>query len=155
MKQSRRNFITKATASGVGITLGLNSISTISGMNPVFKASDKIRMGFIGVGNRGSQLMNLFLQNPDCEVAALCDVYEPYVLRDFSKIHPRYVEMGKIPKMGETFSKSYLMIKILMPFVLQLLTIGMPCKQFMPFRPGKMFLLKNHLQQPYWKEGKW
>jgi predicted dehydrogenase len=105
MKQSRRNFITKATASGVGITLGLNSISTISGMNPVFKASDKIRMGFIGVGNRGSQLMNLFMQNPDCEVAALCDVYEPYVLRDFSKIHPRYVEMGKIPKMGETFSK--------------------------------------------------
>ncbi|MGM0376639.1 MAG: Gfo/Idh/MocA family protein [Bacteroidota bacterium] len=103
-KNNRRTFLKQTALTTAGIAVGINATglhlnSTL--LNP----GNKIRMGFIGVGNRGSQLMNLFMQNPDCEVAALCDVYEPYVVRDFSKIHPRYVEMGKVPKMGETFSK--------------------------------------------------
>lgn len=66
---------------------------------------EKIRVGFIGVGNRGSQLLNLFMQHPDCEVAALCDVYEPYRTRDRSQVDPRYLEIipGQVPKMGEKF----------------------------------------------------
>ena len=35
-------------------------------------ANDRIRMGFIGVGNRGSQLMDVFRLFPEVEVAALC-----------------------------------------------------------------------------------
>ena len=43
-------------------------------------ASDrKIRLGFIGVGNRGDQLLQAFLGQPDVETTALCDVYEPYL----------------------------------------------------------------------------
>ena len=70
-------------------------------------ANDKIRMGFIGVGNRGSQLLNLFMMQPDVEVAALCDVYEPFLTRDFSKVAQRYKDElgGRIPKLGETFPK--------------------------------------------------
>jgi predicted dehydrogenase len=62
-------------------------------------------MGFIGIGNRGSQLLDQFMLNADCEVAALCDIYEPYRLRDRSKVDPRYLQMmeGQIPKMGEKF----------------------------------------------------
>jgi predicted dehydrogenase len=33
----------------------------------------------IGVGNRGDQLLDAFLVHKDCEIAALCDVYEPYL----------------------------------------------------------------------------
>ena len=71
-------------------------------------ASDKIRVGFIGVGNRGTQLLRLFMAQPDCEVAALCDLYEPYLQRDYSKVDKRYTEGplgkgGQIPKMGEKF----------------------------------------------------
>ena len=49
-------------------------------------------MGFIGVGNRGSQLLKIFMDQPDCQIAALCDVYEPYVTRDRSKVDPRYLQ---------------------------------------------------------------
>jgi predicted dehydrogenase len=42
-------------------------------------ANDRIRVGFIGVGNRGDQLLDSFLPHKDCEVVALCDVYEPYL----------------------------------------------------------------------------
>ena len=64
-------------------------------------------MGFIGIGNRGSQLLNLFMQQPDIEVAALCDIYEPYLLRDRSKVDQRYLNdrPGQVPKMEENFAK--------------------------------------------------
>jgi predicted dehydrogenase len=42
-------------------------------------ANDRVRLGFIGVGNRGDQLLDAFLVHKDAEVAALCDVYEPYL----------------------------------------------------------------------------
>ena len=40
----------------------------------VMGANDRIRLGFIGVANRGGQLLNAFLKHDDMEVAALCDV---------------------------------------------------------------------------------
>ena len=68
------------------------------------KASDRIRMGFIGVGNRGTQLLERFMANPKAEIVALCDVYEPYLKRDRSAVHPRYLDAGiPVPKMGEAF----------------------------------------------------
>ena len=105
-KTNRRDFITKTTIAATGLTFGLNAVpAKLSGAGP----NDKIRMGFIGIGNRGSQLLKLFMAQPDCEVAALCDLYEPYLLRDYSKVDRRYTEGvlgkgGQIPKMGETFA---------------------------------------------------
>jgi predicted dehydrogenase len=61
--------------------------------------SDRVRVGFIGVGNRGDQLLDAFATQPDVEVAALCDVYEPYLARNAAAIHPRYKEMGRLPRM--------------------------------------------------------
>ncbi|MFP4053342.1 MAG: Gfo/Idh/MocA family protein [Phycisphaerae bacterium] len=61
----------------------------------------KVRMGFIGVGNRGTLLMNNFRNNEDCEVVALCDVYKPYLTRNPDDIDPEYRQIGKVPKMGE------------------------------------------------------
>ncbi|MBN1481623.1 gfo/Idh/MocA family oxidoreductase [candidate division KSB1 bacterium] len=65
--------------------------------------NDKIRVGFIGVGNRGSQLLGLFRDNADVDIAALCDVYEPFVLRDYSLVDKRFIASvgGRIPRMGE------------------------------------------------------
>jgi predicted dehydrogenase len=61
--------------------------------------SDNVRVGFIGVGNRGDQLLDGFAKQPDVEIAALCDVYEPYLQRDAAAIHPRYKAMGRVPRM--------------------------------------------------------
>ncbi len=49
-------------------------------------SADRIRIGLIGVGNRGSQLLDGFIIQPDVDIVALCDVYEPYLQRDYSKI---------------------------------------------------------------------
>jgi predicted dehydrogenase len=90
-----------------GITLGAHALSAQSAAR-VLGANDRIRVGFIGVGNRGSQLLHSFMGQPDVEVAALCDVYEPYLTRDRSQVHPRYVrDLGtQIPRMGESFGST-------------------------------------------------
>jgi NADH/NAD ratio-sensing transcriptional regulator Rex len=101
---TRRDFITRLSLSTAGMTIGMNAISA-----PVTKkvgANDKIRVGFIGIGNRGSQLMGWFRENSDVEVTALCDVYEPYIYRDRSKVAKRYLDIGKVPRMGENLGKN-------------------------------------------------
>ncbi|MBK9391931.1 MAG: Gfo/Idh/MocA family oxidoreductase [Bacteroidetes bacterium] len=103
-KSTRREFIGKAGIVTAGVSLGVSSLSAAS-YNRILGANDKIRMGFIGVGNRGSQLLKLFMDQPDQEVAALCDIYDPYLQRDRSKVDERYLSVmpGQIPKMGENF----------------------------------------------------
>jgi len=95
--QDRRSFLVNSTVAAT---------TAVSG-NRILGANERIRMGFIGIGNRGSQLLELFMSNPDVEVAALCDIYEPYLQRDRSKVDPRYLESlsNLVPKMGEAFPK--------------------------------------------------
>lgn len=125
-KTTRRDFIKKSGVAIAGLSLADLKASSLADMkvpslagarsssmkapiidtkNRIIGANEKIRMGFIGVGNRGTQLLHMFMEQPDCEVAALCDVYEPYVLRDYSKVNKRYIKdmERQIPKMGETF----------------------------------------------------
>ena len=101
---TRRAFLSQTGMVAAGLTLGANSISA-KNYPRIMGANEKIRVGFIGVGNRGTQLLKIFMDQPDCEVAALCDVYEPYITRDRSKVDPRYIKTmsRKIPRMGETF----------------------------------------------------
>ena len=40
---------------------------------------DRIRVGFIALGNRGDQVLDAFLEHKDAEVPAVCDIYRPYV----------------------------------------------------------------------------
>jgi len=101
---SRRSFLKTSAIAATGASMGINTIGA-----PAILAErnshNKIRMGFIGVGNRGSEVMNLFMKQPDVEVAALCDVYEPYLQRNRSQVDPRLIEIyqGKVPPMGENF----------------------------------------------------
>ncbi len=87
--------------------LNASAYSRIAGAN------EKINVGFIGIGNRGSQLLGLFMKQPDAQIAAFCDTYEPYLLRDRSKVDPRYLRIlgGQIPEMGETFPNKLVLYK--------------------------------------------
>jgi predicted dehydrogenase len=100
---TRRQFLKHSamTAAGLSVGLGTMNASVFAGVKG---ANDRIRMGFIGLGNRGSQLMQRFMANDDVEVAALCDVYEPYMLRDRSQVDERWIASGKVPDMGERFA---------------------------------------------------
>jgi predicted dehydrogenase len=69
---NRRTFTQSATA--LGALAGLHAAGLVSRA-----ANDRVRLGFVGVGNRGDQLLDAFLTHPDAEIAALCDVYQPYL----------------------------------------------------------------------------
>jgi predicted dehydrogenase len=100
MPHSRRKFIASTAVTAAGISLG----SKVLGAPFIAKKrniNDTIRVGFIGVGNRGSQLLGWFSENSDVEVAAICDVYEPYKNRDRTSVSERFLEMDKVPQMGE------------------------------------------------------
>jgi predicted dehydrogenase len=63
-------------------TKGAAALGALAALSPGLRAAgsnDRIRLGFVGVGNRGDQLLDAFLAQPDAEVVALCDVYEPYL----------------------------------------------------------------------------
>jgi len=99
---TRRSFLRNSTTSAAAVALGLN-LAGGAGTRTVRGANEKIRVGFIGVGNRGTQLLTRFMQQDDVEVAALCDVYEPYLMRDYSMVEQRLKDAlgGRIPKMTE------------------------------------------------------
>jgi len=96
---TRRSFVKKTSLAAAGATVGMRSLANPS----ILGSNEKIRIGFIGLGNRGSQLLGWFMENPDVEVGALCDAYEPYIKRDRSTVNQRYLDTGKVPQMGEIF----------------------------------------------------
>jgi predicted dehydrogenase len=102
-KLNRREFLKRSA--GVGAALVLGTAATAASYRRILGANDRVRLGFIGVGNRGTQLLQAFSQFPDAEVVALCDVYQPYLDRDRGKVDPRILDaLGNlVPKMGEAF----------------------------------------------------
>ncbi len=104
--QSRRHFLAKSSVLATGLTLGGHALSSAPfNTGRVPGANDRVRVGFIGVGNRGTQLMNWFMENDDVEVAALCDVYQPYADRDINAVSERYKAIGKVPDLSQQFDK--------------------------------------------------
>src|ERR1700733_12718593 len=63
---SRRNFLGKV-ASGLGTLAGVPA--------RVLGANDRIRVGFIGAGDRGSELLHHVHACPKTEIVAFSDVY--------------------------------------------------------------------------------
>jgi len=45
----------------------------------VLGANDRVRLGFIGVGNRGDQDLTAFMEYADQQVAAVCDIRQDYM----------------------------------------------------------------------------
>ena len=68
---TRRDFTKSATVGAAGLTA--LSASRVLGAN------DRIQIGFIGLGNRGDQVLDGFLTHKDCEVVAVSDIYQPYL----------------------------------------------------------------------------
>jgi predicted dehydrogenase len=65
-KITRREF----AKAGAAATMALGALHP----ERVLGANERIRLGFIGVANRGGQLLDAFRPHADAEVAALCDV---------------------------------------------------------------------------------
>lgn len=62
---SRRRFVEGVTAAGVAV--GVTSRTSLG-------ANERFRLGLIGAGSRGNQLLGTFLARPDVDVVAVADV---------------------------------------------------------------------------------
>lgn len=60
-------------------TLAVATAATALSRTRVLGANERVRLGFIGLGNRGDQLLDAFSKHADAEVVALCDLYQPYL----------------------------------------------------------------------------
>ncbi len=74
-KTNRRAFLRNTLATGAGMIL-LPTIIPASaiGKNGHIAASERIVMGFIGVGSQGTGNMKNFLRNPEIQAISVCDV---------------------------------------------------------------------------------
>ena len=71
-KISRRAFSKASTVAALGVSVARPAVS--SGSSRILGANDRVRVGHVGVANRGGQLIKAFTEHDDVEVVALCDV---------------------------------------------------------------------------------
>jgi len=89
---SRRRFVTQSLATTAALTAAGRSQSA--------SANEKIVIGVMGLGGRGTFLANSFAKRPDCEVAWLCDVDS----RRFGRARMMIDEaQGSLPKITQDF----------------------------------------------------
>src|SRR5437879_3023787 len=90
MKTWTRRQFTK-TVAVAGATAALSNLRVLG-------ANERIRLGFIGLGNRGDQVLDAFLKHADAQVVAICDLYQPYL--DFAA-----KKIGGEPKQFKDYRK--------------------------------------------------
>ena len=73
---SRRTFL---------LSSGLTAAMSRSAMG----ANDRIRMGVLGTGTRGSYMATVLAPNADCEIVAMCDVYKRNLDRAAAKLETK------------------------------------------------------------------
>ena len=88
--KSRRKFLRQTTQGA----LGTGAVLTAGQWKKVLGANDRIRLGIIGTGNRGQDVMASFMKQTDVEVAALSDAYDKYMNEAMEKV----VKAGTTPK---------------------------------------------------------
>lgn len=71
MAINRRGFLDRSIKSGMSAALGTAAVRSFA--KPV-AASDKVIVGVMGVGGRGTALTTFFASRPDVEIAYVCDV---------------------------------------------------------------------------------
>ncbi|HEV3122514.1 MAG TPA: Gfo/Idh/MocA family oxidoreductase [Isosphaeraceae bacterium] len=86
---SRRDFVGSAS-----LSLGAAALLTGPQGTVAAPASDKIRLGLIGAGSRGNQLLDMFLPQKDADVVAICDVDDRHASETAERIKK---ERGNTP----------------------------------------------------------
>jgi predicted dehydrogenase len=96
-----RRAFTKTTLAGTAAVMA----PAVARAGRVIGANDRVRIGCLGLGYRGVQVLNAFVTQKDAQIVALCDVYEPYLNGQFDQIHPHFKKLtyrvpSKLPDFG-------------------------------------------------------
>jgi predicted dehydrogenase len=95
MKINRRRFLKKATFGAAGmIALPYIVPSSVLGSNGAVPPSEKIVMGFIGVGSMGGGHLRTFLGYNDVQAVAVCDLREMFRQKAKNRIDRHYGDKG-------------------------------------------------------------
>jgi predicted dehydrogenase len=96
---NRREFAKTTLA-----TAAAGAVPTVARAGRVVGANERVRVGCIGVGNRGVQVLNAFCAQPDAQIVALADVYDPYLNGQYDRVDPRFKALGRqIPQSQPDF----------------------------------------------------
>jgi len=76
MKLNRRNFVKQTLGSVGAVVIGSSGVSNAFAVPTILSGKDdrKVRLGFIGVGGMGTNLLRSCLSMPDVEIPAVCDI---------------------------------------------------------------------------------
>src|SRR5260370_39797823 len=74
---NRRSFVKAISAGTVGTAIFTRGTEIVRGQKSLVAPSDQVRLGIIGAGSRGQELMRYFLRVPGVRFTGLCDIYEP------------------------------------------------------------------------------
>lgn len=90
-KQSRRKFLKSSAATAAALSAAPWIVpSTALGLGGKVSPSNKINMGFIGVGGMGTGHVRRFLQYDDVHVRGICDVRDEHSQRAKKMVDERY-----------------------------------------------------------------
>lgn len=98
---TRRELLQRASALAVAGTLPAGVMAALAPKRTV-QANDKIVFGLIGCGGMGASNMRTFMNHPEVEIAALCDVDENRIPGDFKAVSDKY---GKKPEIYRDYRK--------------------------------------------------
>src|SRR4051812_20688867 len=82
-QMSRRRLLRQAAAAGVAVAAPMIIPARALGKDGAVAPSERIVFGAIGIGNRGSYVFSCFLQEPEVQCVAVCDIKA--VRRDAAK----------------------------------------------------------------------
>lgn len=104
---SRRNFIKKSIVAGAGLTMVPNLTFGIE--NNIKK--EKLKVGLIGVGLRGTNHLNNFLHRNDVNITAICDIDPNRISIALRKIAKAGAKKPKVFGKGDYDYKNLLDLK--------------------------------------------
>jgi predicted dehydrogenase len=90
-----RRVFTQSTAAAGAAAL---SYSAARAEN-IAGANERIRVGMIGVGNRGGQLLKALMQQSDVRITAICDVYQSHLEKTAARLEGRTEKFSDFRKL--------------------------------------------------------
>lgn len=96
MADTRRDFLKKAVAGTVGLTVGKSFISArAASYKKIIGANDRVNLAVIGCNSRGASLAGTFANQPGTDIRYICDVDTHPLEKTINKVNSTN---GQIPK---------------------------------------------------------
>ena len=102
---TRRDFLKTMSMASAGLALGTGDLLHAQTASPKKGRGDKVKIAYIGIGNRGEQIIEDFARTGMVEVVALCDVDWRYAEKTFND-YPKAKKFKDWRVMFDEFGKS-------------------------------------------------